>query len=468
MEKLNGYEKTENRVIAYGKDFAFLRNLARDKTARVCIYGCGINGEVICKYLEKYGKDIEFFIDKQAESREFEVLGRKVISLTEYFEKWQGVKIIVSQDNQKSVISFLHTSGIEEENIICPFKKIETDIQIFSDDYDPQEYCDPYKQNIECLEAYVPEVTVFTILYNTPAGMLCRAIESILGQSYCNLKYLIIDNGSTDTSGSIIRQYASADKRIQYIRFEENVPWTNRELLTVLKNNIDTEYVAMLDSDDYYVKDFLKKAIAVSKKDDSDIVQVNTLTYGHDGFRYNYFAHYLGEDRYVQSEEKKSLLMLRIVNVPAWGKLYRSRIFVDLIEMMLSYDTEYERDRNFCLDISWVTYMALACSGISLCDDILHIRTWRPGSSEHSDDHSSKWLSSMVWSFEYLRKNDVTYEDCSVYEESALMWLFSLPRDRFNFSVFKRSDLENRAVKEFLKRPVCDKYREPEWIKKKI
>ena len=464
MGKRNGYEKTENHVMAYGKDFAYLRNLAKDKAPSLCIYGCGINGEVICKFLEKYGEDIEYFVDKQAENREFEVLGRKVISPTTYFKKCQGVKVIVSQDNQESVILFLRTNGIEKENIICPFKKIEMDIKIFSDDYDPQEYCDSYKGNMDRLEVCVPEVTVFTIFYNTPAGMLCRAIESILGQSYYKLKYLIIDNGSTDTSRSIIKQYASVDKRIQYIRVEENVPWANRELLAVLKDNIDTEYVAMLDSDDYYKENFLEKTIAISKKDASDIVQVNTLTYGHDGFRYNYFAHHLGEDRCVQREEKKSYLMLRILNVPVWGKLYRSEILEDLIEMMLSYDTEYERDRNFCLDISWITYMVFACSSVSLCDDILHIRTWRPGSSEHSDDHSSKWLSSMVWSFEHLCKKNVKYEEASVYEESTLMWLFSLSRDRYSLSVFKKNDLENRAVKEFLKRPVCDKYRELERI----
>lgn len=94
-----------------------------------------------------------------------------------------------------------------------------------------------------------------------------------------------------------------------------------------------------------------------------------------------------------------------------------------------------------------------------MCDDILHIRTWRPGSSEHSDNHGSKWLSSMVWSFEHLCKHNVKYEDSIVYEEAVLMWLFSLPRNKYSLSDFRSSDLENKAVKEFLKRPICDRYR---------
>ena len=448
-----------SNMTAYGKDFSFLRNLAQDKLTKLCIYGCGVNGEVICKFLESCGKKIEFFIDQQAEIREFTVLGKRVVSLATFLEKPQNIKIIVSPDNQEPVVSFLLGNGIDENRIICPFKKVEKNIRILSENYNPQDYLDQIDRHRELPESDRPEVTVFTILYNTPGWMLCRAIESILDQSYEKFRYLIIDNGSTDGSENIIRQYALADHRIQYVRLKQNVPWANGELLTALKENIDTKYVAMLDSDDYYEKSFLQKATSILKRDDSDIVQVNTLTYAHDGFRYSYFAHYLGEDVCIQGSEKEKYLMLRILNVPAWGKLYKSELFKNLIDMMLSYETEYERDRNFCLDISWITYMALAANRVSLCDDILHIRTWRPGSSEHSDDHSSKWLSSMVWSFEHLCKCNVKQEESIVYEEAALMWLFSLPRDKSSLSAFRSSDLENRAVKEFLKRPVCDRYK---------
>lgn len=448
-----------SNVTAYGKDFSLLWNLSQNKRTKLCIYGCGVNGEVICKFMESCGKNIEFFIDKQAEDREFTVLGKRVISLATFFEKQRDIKIIVSPDNQESVVSFLLKNGIDENQIICPFKKVEKDIRLLSEDYNPQAHFKKFDMSSEFLETNMPQVTVFTILYNTPGWMLCRAIESILEQSYKNFKYLLIDNGSTDDSENIITQYASADSRIRYIRLKQNVPWTNTELLLALKENIDTEYVAMLDSDDYYEKSFLQKTVSILKHDDSDIVQVNTLTYAHDGFRYSYFAHYLGKDVCIGGREKERCLMLRILNVPVWGKLYKSELFKSLIDMMLSYETEYERDRNFCLDISWITYMALAGGRVSMCDDILHIRTWRPGSSEHSDNHGSKWLSSMVWSFEHLCKHNVKYEDSIVYEEAVLMWLFSLPRNKYSLSDFRSSDLENKAVKEFLKRPICDRYR---------
>ena len=134
-------------------------------------------------------------------------------------------------------------------------------------------------------------------------------------------------------------------------------------------------------------------------------------------------------------------------------------MFNELIDMMLSYGTTDERDRLFCLDISWMTYLLFESKRVVLSDDILHVRTWRPGSSENSDNHSSKWLSSIVWSFDYLRNKGIDFESSTVFEESQLMWLFSLQRGKLGLECFREQDLENKRVKAFLDRPVCDKFR---------
>lgn len=446
---------SDKYVVATGKDFLFLNELANINENKLVIYGCGINGEVICKYLSDLGKQIEFFVDKQAESREFTVLNKRVISPYSFFSYNNNTKIIVSQDDNDSVVNYLKENGINEDRIVIPFKKINKNIHMIDDNYTPAFY----KDSVYEVSNNIYEVTVFTILYNTPRGMLCRTIESVLSQSFTKLRYLIIDNGSTDDSAEIIKKYADKDHRIMYIRLDTNVVWSDVSVISALKKNITTPYVAMVDSDDYYETDFLEKALALSKKDNSDIVQVNTLTYGHEGFRYNYFTHYLGKNICVEGKEKELYLFLRIINVTVWGKLYRSSIFLDLINLMLSYKSDYYRDRNFCLDISWSTYMVLSCKRVSLCDEILHIRTWRKGSSEHSDNHCSKWLSSIVWSFNYLRSCNIKYEDTAVFEDSPLMWLFSLPREKYNMLDFRKLDTENRRVTEFLRRPVCDKFR---------
>jgi len=46
---------------------------------------------------------------------------------------------------------------------------------------------------------------------------LAESIESILNQTYANFEFLIINDGSTDSSLNIIRKYAAQDSRIQVI-----------------------------------------------------------------------------------------------------------------------------------------------------------------------------------------------------------------------------------------------------------
>ena len=52
---------------------------------------------------------------------------------------------------------------------------------------------------------------------------LVEAIESVLNQSFTNFEFIIIDDGSTDTSWEIIQNYARKDKRIIAVRNEKNL-----------------------------------------------------------------------------------------------------------------------------------------------------------------------------------------------------------------------------------------------------
>lgn len=443
-------------VTAYGKDYSDMDELAKDNK-EYCIYGCGLNGEIICQYLKNKGKDIAFFVDKQAEAREFLVLDKKVISPKVFFRDYRDIKVLVSPDNQDAVVDSLVSNGVKEENIVQPFKRFEKKIHIIDDDYDVEEYLT--KSKIDEKKHSVAEATIYTIAYNTPKGMLCRTIESVLKQTFKEFEYLFIDNGSTDETANIVKKYAEHDSRIKYVRLEKNVPWANKVLLETLRDNIHTDYVAMVDSDDYYESDFLEKSLKIARLDKADLVQVNTLTYAHDGFKYSYFSHYLGGNFCVDSKVKEQYLMLRIINTPTWGKLIKVALFKKLINMMLSYESEEERDRNFCLDISWVAYLVMESSKVSLCDELLHVRTWRPGSSEHSDDHGSKWLSSMIWAIEYIKGCNSNIEYMNVYEDTALSWLFGLSRETYSLKGFRKEDIEYECVKAFLNRPLCDKYK---------
>lgn len=75
---------------------------------------------------------------------------------------------------------------------------------------------------------------------------LREAIESILGQSFTNFTFLIIDDGSTDTSVNIVKSYT--DPRIKLIVNEKNLGISKTLNLGI--ENTETTYVARMDQDD--------------------------------------------------------------------------------------------------------------------------------------------------------------------------------------------------------------------------
>ncbi|NJR65197.1 MAG: glycosyltransferase family 2 protein [Leptolyngbyaceae cyanobacterium CRU_2_3] len=74
-----------------------------------------------------------------------------------------------------------------------------------------------------------------------------QAIESILSQTFEDFEFIILDDGSTDASLKILKEYAAKDKRIRLIsRENQGVIRTRNELL---EQSIG-EYVAVMDADD--------------------------------------------------------------------------------------------------------------------------------------------------------------------------------------------------------------------------
>lgn len=91
----------------------------------------------------------------------------------------------------------------------------------------------------------MPKVTVLMPVYNGE-DHLRDAMESILQQTFTDFEFLIIDDGSTDQSVSIVRSYR--DPRIRIIRNE-----TNLKLVNTLNKGIDLakgKYIARMDCDD--------------------------------------------------------------------------------------------------------------------------------------------------------------------------------------------------------------------------
>lgn len=118
----------------------------------------------------------------------------------------------------------------------------------------------------------IPKVSVIMSCYNGEK-FLRESIDSILGQSFFDYEFIIVDDGSTDLSGQILEDYASKDSRIVLIRNSARMGLTHSLRVAISKSR--GEYIARQDADDLSCNTRLMQQISLLNKN-SDLILVGT------------------------------------------------------------------------------------------------------------------------------------------------------------------------------------------------
>lgn len=94
-------------------------------------------------------------------------------------------------------------------------------------------------------------ISIIVPVYNTEE-YIDRCINSILTQTYTNFELILVDDGSIDNSGKICDEYAKRDNRITVIHKENGGAASARNIgLDWVFENSDSEWITLVDSDDY-------------------------------------------------------------------------------------------------------------------------------------------------------------------------------------------------------------------------
>lgn len=101
----------------------------------------------------------------------------------------------------------------------------------------------------------LPLVSIITPAYNA-AQYLPATIRSVLAQTYANLEYFIIDDGSTDKTSAVVKSFS--DSRIKYIH-QENLGQSAARNLGI--SQAKGKYIAFLDADDFFLSDKILKQV---------------------------------------------------------------------------------------------------------------------------------------------------------------------------------------------------------------
>lgn len=135
-------------------------------------------------------------------------------------------------------------------------------------------------------------VDILVTTYNTNEQYLREQIESILNQTYTNIRVYISDDKSpNENMAKILQEYAQKDKRIKLYIQTENLGY-NKNFEFLLKQST-SDYIMFSDHDDIWYSDKVEKCLKKIQEEKVDMVYCNCRQINESGevLQENYFKY---------------------------------------------------------------------------------------------------------------------------------------------------------------------------------
>ncbi len=168
-----------------------------------------------------------------------------------------------------------------------------------------------------------PLVSIVVPIYKVEK-YLERCLDSIIAQDYRPLEVILVNDGSPDGCGDIIRRYEAGHPIFRSL-------WQENQGLAAARNNgialATGKYVALVDSDDYVEPDFISSMADLAEARQADIVMGNFyIDFPRGGLKIPFRLLTMHKSLSGEEAAQMSLTLLRLP-VFAWNKLYRRDLF---------------------------------------------------------------------------------------------------------------------------------------------
>lgn len=167
-------------------------------------------------------------------------------------------------------------------------------------------------------------ISIIVPFYNVE-NYLENCLSSIRRQTFTDYKVIMIDDGSTDTSGEIAQRYANKFKNFVYYRLNRGGVGNARNFGV---SKADSEYIAFVDSDDSIKPTYLETLYNTSVDQDADVVCCNYEIYSEKtGFQKPVVLRKQRAGTYTAKSMVRLVLGDFYVRSYLWNKLWRKHLF---------------------------------------------------------------------------------------------------------------------------------------------
>ena len=225
-----------------------------------------------------------------------------------------------------------------------------------------------------------------------------ECINSVLNQTYTDFEVILVDDGSTDSSGKICDRYAAEDDRIKVIH-QENRGQIYSRLQAI--RHATGDYCIFIDSDDLIVSDTLPELKNYIERCNPDMVAYSFRYF--DGKNTYPRNKELFDDGYVLEGKTKKELYESFISGPdhyaIWTKCIKTTI---LQNDSTDYSPYY--GKKMSEDVLHLLYLITKSEKIVFADKELYLYRYNPQSVSHTMSADTICKKNTSYVFEMMRK----------------------------------------------------------------
>ncbi|MDO4321870.1 MAG: glycosyltransferase [Lachnospiraceae bacterium] len=265
------------------------------------------------------------------------------------------------------------------------------------------------KNFINSTAGQLPAVSIIVPVYNAE-NTLDRCVDSVLRQDYKNFELILVNDGSTDSSGAICDHYAAQDHRVHVIHKQNSGVSDSRNLALAQAKGT---YLQFVDADDWIAPEATGLLVTAAKAHSCDMVIA-------DFYRVidNRIAHKgdIQEEGLLSRKEFATYMMEKPADYyygVLWNKLYKR-------ELIRQYQLRMNAEISWCEDFMFNLEYICHVQNIYVLRVPLYYYVRTKHSLSAQGASITKTIQMKITVFEYYRKFYKEVFDDDDYEKSRL------------------------------------------------
>ena len=247
------------------------------------------------------------------------------------------------------------------------------------------------------------KISIIVPVYNAVA-YLRKSLDSIVNQSYRDIEFIFVDDGSCDDSLAILKEYEVADKRVTVLHQENRGAGAARNYGMSVAGG---KYLLFLDCDDIVETSMVEKMYARAETDNTDVHVCRSdlfdcATGERSDASWSVRREYLPLQEVFASTDIRKNFFEVFVWWP-WDKMYRKK-FLDEVNLRF-------QELSSTNDLFFVCAIVLMAKRISVLDEVLvHHRTGDKNSISNSREKSWDNFLCALEALETFLRNKGLYD----------------------------------------------------------